>query len=183
MSYILFPSHTFPKSIWTGGTTTQLFIYPEYADFQSRNFDFRISTATVEVEESTFTKFHGYLRKLLVLEGELIIEHENQYTKKLKPFQQDSFSGEWNTKGYGKVVDFNVIYITQLDPKIEAINLEIGQPIVKDFTEQTFIYVFTGEIQVFNTQIAAGSGMYIKDELASVISTKQQASFIFVEFT
>lgn len=183
MSYILFPSHTFPKSIWSGGTTTQLFIYPENTDFQSRNFDFRISTATVEVEESTFTKFNGYLRKLVVLEGELIIEHENQYTKKLKSFQQDSFSGEWNTKGYGKVVDFNVIYRKQFDPKIEAINLETGQTIIKDFTKQTFIYLLTGEIQVFNIQVTAGSGMYVMDELPSVISTEQQASFIFVEFT
>ncbi len=41
-------------STWSGGTTTELFIYPEVAEYSERNFDFRISTATVEVEESNF---------------------------------------------------------------------------------------------------------------------------------
>ena len=47
---------------WAGGTTTELFIYPENTSFVNRDFDFRISTATVEVEASTFTIFNNLNR-------------------------------------------------------------------------------------------------------------------------
>jgi environmental stress-induced protein Ves len=35
---------------WSGGTTTQLAIYPENSSYQQRNFLYRISTATVDIE-------------------------------------------------------------------------------------------------------------------------------------
>lgn len=31
---------------WSGGKTTQMFIYPEESDFSTRNFKFRLSSAT-----------------------------------------------------------------------------------------------------------------------------------------
>ena len=40
---------------WTGGTTTQLAIWPEEADYASRRFDWRVSSARVEQEKSDFT--------------------------------------------------------------------------------------------------------------------------------
>ena len=56
---------------WAGGTSTEIFIYPSDGDFATRNFLFRISTATVEVEESNFTFFEGNTRHLMILKGEL----------------------------------------------------------------------------------------------------------------
>jgi environmental stress-induced protein Ves len=96
-------------SSWSGGTTTELFIYPEEAEYSERNFDFRISTATVEVEDSSFTQLPGYKRILMILEGELFIEHKNQHNKTVKQYQCDEFLGEWETKAKGKVVDFNLM--------------------------------------------------------------------------
>ncbi|MBK6834471.1 MAG: HutD family protein [Bacteroidetes bacterium] len=96
-------------STWSGGTTTELFIYPEEAEYSERNFDFRISTATVEVEESNFTQLPGYKRILMILQGELFIEHKNQHNKILQQYQCDEFHGEWETKAKGKVVDFNLM--------------------------------------------------------------------------
>lgn len=46
-------------STWSGGTTTQLAIYPEDADYGKRNFTWRLSSATVEAEESVFTSLPG----------------------------------------------------------------------------------------------------------------------------
>ena len=37
---------------WSGGITTQLAIWPEGADYGARKFDWRISSAVVEDEES-----------------------------------------------------------------------------------------------------------------------------------
>jgi len=96
-------------STWSGGTTTELFIYPEDSEYSERNFDFRISTATVEVEESNFTQILGYKRILMILQGELFIEHKNQHSKTLQQYECDEFLGAWETKARGKVVDFNLM--------------------------------------------------------------------------
>ena len=47
-------------STWSGGQTTQLFLSPEGGSYPDRTFDFRLSTATVEVEKSNFTDLTGY---------------------------------------------------------------------------------------------------------------------------
>ncbi|MBS1782075.1 MAG: HutD family protein [Bacteroidetes bacterium] len=94
---------------WASGTSTEIFIFPNKASFAERNFMFRISTATVEAEESTFTHFAGITRHLMILKGEMELKHETQYTKHLKAFDQDTFSGEWNTSSIGRVTDFNLM--------------------------------------------------------------------------
>lgn len=96
-------------STWSGGTTTELFIYPEEAEYSERNFDFRISTATVEIEESNFTQLPGYKRILMILQGELFIEHKNQHSSVLHQYECDEFLGDWETKAKGKVIDFNLM--------------------------------------------------------------------------
>lgn len=94
---------------WASGTSTELFIHPSDGDFATRNFLFRISTATVEAEESTFTFFEGITRHLMILKGHLELIHEGRYTKHLDPYDQDIFSGEWKTFSKGKVTDFNLM--------------------------------------------------------------------------
>src|SRR3954468_10995977 len=94
---------------WASGTSTEIFIHPSNGNFAARRFLFRISTATVEAEESTFTFFEGITRHLMILKGELELTHEGRYTKHLKPYDQDTFSGEWSTRSKGKVTDFNLM--------------------------------------------------------------------------
>lgn len=66
--------HTTTK--WSGGETTELFIYPENANYKAGNYQFRLSTATVEIEASTFTPLPGVDRTLIVLEGEMQLDHK-----------------------------------------------------------------------------------------------------------
>lgn len=109
----MFKIHRFQSASttnWSGGTTSQLFIYPEDAVFAQKNFDFRISTATIDVEESTFTPLPNYNRLLAILEGKLEIIHQGKYSKKLKKFENDRFHGSWQTSSKGKATDFNVIF-------------------------------------------------------------------------
>ena len=42
-------------SVWSDGTTTQLLIAPEGAHYAARDFLWRVSSATVELDESDFT--------------------------------------------------------------------------------------------------------------------------------
>ena len=94
---------------WASGTSTELFIHPSEGSFAERKFLFRISTATVDAEESAFTFFEGITRHLMILQGRVELIHEGRYTRQLEPFDQDVFSGEWNTRSKGKVTDFNLM--------------------------------------------------------------------------
>ncbi|MEY3200298.1 MAG: hypothetical protein RJA13_2256 [Bacteroidota bacterium] len=147
---------------WSGGTTTQLYIYPENADFSSRQFDFRISTASIDVETSDFTSLNGFERKLLVLSGNLELEHAEHHSKKMvpfeqdcflgewqtKPFEQDCFLGEWQTKSRGKAVDFNVIYRPGMETHLFAKTLVSGKSISFNTDKVLFIYVFSGLVRI-----------------------------------
>lgn len=112
------------SSKWSGGTTTQLYIYPENELYENRNFTFRISSAEVNLEESTFTKLPNIKRRIMILYGKLKLIHENHHSVTLEKFQQDTFYGDWDTKSYGKVTDFNLMLNENADGFIEYINLE-----------------------------------------------------------
>ena len=64
------------EGVWAGGTTTQLAIGPEGADYAARRFDWRISTARVERDESDFTPLPGFRRILMILEGSVHLTHD-----------------------------------------------------------------------------------------------------------
>lgn len=98
-------------SKWSGGTTTELALYPLDSCYKEQNFMWRISTATVDEAESTFTSLPAYNRILMPLRGDsLLLKHENQYNKVLHPLETDSFPGSWKTVSEGKVQDFNLMF-------------------------------------------------------------------------
>lgn len=136
-------------SNWSGGTTTQLAIYPKDAEYSERNFIWRISSANVEVEESTFTSLPGIWRLIMVLDGKLRLQHEGHHNIDLGVFQQDSFSGDWNTKSFGKVTDFNLMMAKGCKGALEAIGVREGEKkeILSKETVETF-YCVKGEIEV-----------------------------------
>jgi environmental stress-induced protein Ves len=105
---------------WAGGLTTEIAIYPQNAVYSERNFTWRISSAKVELESSTFTSLHGYDRLLMCLEGQLKLTHQNHHSSLLHPFDVDSFSGSWQTTSQGMVTDFNVIFKEGLKAELFA---------------------------------------------------------------
>ncbi len=132
---------------WSGGTTTQLAIYPENASYQDRNFLFRISTATVEANESVFTKLPGIKRKLMILDGEIKIEHKNHHSKILKKFEQDEFMGDWDTKSLGKATDFNLMTTGNLQGEILAKSFQ-DQLIIQESAEYIGLYIYEGKLKI-----------------------------------
>ncbi|MDO4785630.1 MAG: HutD family protein, partial [Fretibacterium sp.] len=94
---------------WAGGTTTQLAIGPEGADYAARRFEWRISSARVDLDESDFTPLPGFQRILMILEGAVHLTHEGIREVDLGPFEQDSFEGAWKTRSRGRCVDFNLM--------------------------------------------------------------------------
>jgi len=163
MKLTLFKKEDFVTTAWSGGTTTQLFICPESADYQKKNFDFRISTARVETEKSTFTKLPGISRKLMILDGEINVFHENHHSKKLKRFGVDEFEGDWETTAEGVCTDFNVMTTNQAKSELSSLKIQNDEQINLDFEDKwnwLFIYVYSGEIrfQILDTELILNAG-------------------------
>lgn len=95
---------------WSGGETTQLYIYPAGADYARRQFKVRVSSARVELQESDFTPLEGILRYITPLEGGFALSHEGKEPKEMKPLDPPyCFEGGWATHCAGKAVDFNLM--------------------------------------------------------------------------
>lgn len=109
MNITVLTNQDYKISDWSGGSTTQLYISPANASYAERNFDFRLSSAKVEVPESTFTALPGVNRKLMVLEGEITLNHENEHSKTLQKYEVDTFNGDCKTTAIGTCTDFNVM--------------------------------------------------------------------------
>lgn len=167
--------------LWSGGTTQELYIHPKSTSLQNRDFDFRISTATVEEVESTFSSFPGYLRKLLILEGKLVINHLNHHSVSLMPYEQDSFSGDWKTTSKGIVRDFNVIYRPHLNPIIEVKTYCSEEFEITD-SNNLFIYVWKGECMIKNTKCEKGNGIFCSDISEIQFQFQNECTLIFVRF-
>lgn len=160
------------SSKWSGGTTTQLYIYPENELYENRNFTFRISSAKVDLEESTFTKLPSIKRRIMILDGKLKLIHEDHHSVTLEKFQQDTFYGDWNTKSYGKVTDFNLMLNDNVDGFIEYINLE-NEKIINPYKNDKYnnttevFYCVRGKINISinneREQLEAGDVAIIKN--------------------
>lgn len=97
------------SSRWSGGTTTQLAIAPAEADYAARDFLWRVSSATVELEQSDFTALPDYRRLIATLEGEIRLRHNGGEELRLSPLQVHAFDGADETSSFGRCRDFNLM--------------------------------------------------------------------------
>ena len=124
MGYFLLKKSDQKSQNWSGGTTTQLYISPENSSFPAFDFNFRISTATVEVESTDFTFMPGVTRHLMILEGNLWLEHIERSEHNLNIFDQTIFNGEWPTRAKGKVRDFNLLLRNNAEGSLEHVSIK-----------------------------------------------------------
>ena len=100
----------YKTSVWSGGTTTELFIWPEGADYAKREFAFRISSALVELAESDFTALPGVERWITPLRGGFTLTHPGKPSVVMGPLAEPyRFSGEETTHCVGTATDFNLM--------------------------------------------------------------------------
>lgn len=96
--------------LWSGGSTTELFIWPEGADYSKREFTFRVSSARVDLEESDFTPLMGVTRYITPLTGGFTLTHPGNAPVVMGPLSEPyRFSGEIRTHCVGKATDFNLM--------------------------------------------------------------------------
>ncbi|GAB5416659.1 MAG: HutD family protein [Crocinitomicaceae bacterium] len=139
---------------WSGGNTTELFIFPDQSSFSEGNFELRISLATVEQSQTVFTPLPDTQRTLLVLEGTQLLEHQGHHTANLNGLEQDSFSGGWTTHCQGTSTNFNVMTKGSNRAEVTVKNLNAHQSIqVGAKNVLSFIYVVNGAIKYDQTTI------------------------------
>lgn len=151
MQYTIITSQNFKPVSWPGGITTELFIYPLTADYHQRNFQFRISKASVETDRSDFTTLPGIARKLMVLSGKITLNHEGHYSRQLNKFEADEFEGDWKTSSVGKCTDFNLMTIGKTTGELSAIVIEKEQLVnysIKENCDWLFIFNHSGIVSI-----------------------------------
>lgn len=73
MNVFHFKKENIIPGVWDGGKTYEYCIFPPQSQYAERNFDFRISSASIEKSPSNFTQFEAYTRFLIMLDGRLEI--------------------------------------------------------------------------------------------------------------
>ena len=153
-------------SVWSGGTTTQLYIYPEDGDYKSGEFQVRISSATVEIAKSEFTNLPGVKRYLMIFDGHLDMIHGVNTRVELEPYEVDVFDGGKPTVSYGKVTDFNLMLKNGADGKMEAAIIPAGESFCVEKEEKEnllCIYVREGVLGAEGKKAGQGELLLIRE--------------------
>ncbi len=97
-------------STWAGGETTELWIWPQNGDYSSRNFQARISSATVRLQESDFTSLPGVVRYITPLKGKFTLSHPDGKSVSMLPSDEPyRFDGGIATHCSGTATDLNLM--------------------------------------------------------------------------
>lgn len=128
-------------SSWSGGSTTQLAIGPEGARYADRDFLWRISSATVDMETSEFTALPDYDRLITPLRGTMILTHNGGAPIGLKPLEVHAFSGADATHSEGKCTDFNLMLRRgRCEGRIASLRLKKGETVSRELTGDTVLF-------------------------------------------
>ena len=165
----LYPAD-YATTSWSGGTTTQLRIFPEGSVYANRDFLWRISSAVVSVKESDFTALPDYHRIISVLRGDMTLSHNGGQPFALHPYEIHTFEGSDNTHSWGQCTDFNLMLRReQADGTVEALRL-MGERKTLDVcpqTEEMLLYCAEGSCSVScegkNLVICSGESLLIQE--------------------
>ena len=112
---------------WSGGSTTQRTIAPENAVYADRNFLWRVSSATVELEESDFTSLPDFHRYISTVRGDMVLSHNGGPELTLHPGDVHDFDGGDDTHSRGRCTDFNLMLRKgKADGVMGALRLKAG---------------------------------------------------------
>ena len=137
----LLKSSDFQVSDWSGGKTKQLYLSPPTGHYGKREFDYRLSTATVELAESQFSDLSGFHRILMSLDHTLHLHNASRQEETvLAPFTPYFFEGSDSITSRGTCTDFNLIYSDHYQGQMIAVSNK--QKLIRD-EEIQFIYALT----------------------------------------
>lgn len=179
MNIDIYKAEDFKTNKWSGGSTTELYIHPSTANYAAGNFNFRISSATVEIEKSDFTILPGVFRQLMVLKGSIKVSHKNHHEIQLNKREIDCFEGSWETSALGTCVDFNLMTKGNTSGKISSVCVSADKSLnfqLDSTCEFIIFYAYEGKLQChFGSEkrnLNQGELMVIRHPLNEVVALK-----------
>jgi environmental stress-induced protein Ves len=143
----------FPPVQWTGGKTWQVLIEPTGSSLADRNFDYRLSSASIESPHSVFTSYPGFERDLVAL-TEAIVLHIFGRPQAVRPMQVVHFYGSDSVESEGKTQDLNLIKRAGLPGSLEIIEGFVSGPaLVFDPKRMALIELEPGETSSFEKAV------------------------------
>lgn len=191
MNKRLISQSTYNVSKWSGGETTEVFLFPPEGQFRLNEFDYRVSTAKVAMAESTFSNLPGYKRIIMSLDNPLELHHKddsNFRKEKLAPFQTDYFCGSDETKSFGRCTDFNLIYSPKYGGEMKT---KLSEEVIK--LQKNVVYVLyalqdivlTSTKDNENIHVSKGDSLLIEDiqeiEQLTIDSSVKNSNPVLVE--
>lgn len=173
---------------WSGGTTTQLAIAPKGAIYAERDFLWRLSSATVDLEESDFTALPDYRRWISTLRGDMTLTHNGGEALTLHPYDVHEFEGSDDTHSRGKCKDFNLMLRKgKADGSIRAIRVSGGAFSFRtpaQANSMTLLYCAEGNAAVRCggklLGVCAGESVLIEDSAGAVATVESAAPAVFM---
>ena len=131
---------------WSGGRTTQCAIYPPQCVYADRDFLWRVSSATVELQESDFTVLPEYDRLITTIQGNIKLQHEGEAMIELEPYAVHGFDGAIHTHSWGVCRDFNLMLRKgQCSGQMRPIRLEQGEELKHRAKENCSLLLYLDE--------------------------------------
>jgi environmental stress-induced protein Ves len=175
----------YKKSAWKNGqgSTEQIAIFPEQAEFPKDFFLWRISSARID-QNCSFSTFAEYDRLLVVISARGIVLNG----KYLKPLEVIRFSGEESVDCHIEEIsatDLGIIYhrdsclahmtlktVTSLRPKMFPIADGIH-----------FFHCLSGKLNLNHANINIGDTIKLSEESAAHLTTPTDATFIHIHIS
>ena len=173
----LLKSNDFQVSDWSGGKTKQLYLSPPTGHYSKRDFDYRLSTATVELAESQFSDLSGFHRILMSLDHTLHLHNASRQEETvLAPFTPYVFEGSDSITSRGTCTDFNLIYSDHYQGQMIAISN--GQELSRD-EEIQFIYALE-DLTVTGTNLPV---LNLEAEQLLIVEKETQETELHIMFS
>ena len=184
MNIDIYKAEDFKTTKWSGGSTTELYIHPATSNYAAGNFNFRISSATVEIEKSDFTILPGISRQLMVLSGSIKLSHKNHHEIQLNKTAVDRFNGSWETSAVGTCVDFNLMTKGNTEGKISSVYISADKSLnfqLGATYEFIIFYAYEGNMQCYfgseKRSLNKGELMVIRHPLNEVVALQSSENF------
>ncbi len=175
----------FKTTAWSGGTTDEIFIFPEGSSYKERKFNIRISSAVVDLEESEFTLLPNIHRFICPLNNQLQLfsktnlnldEANKKPLADLKPFEIFEFDGDTPIISRGKCRDFNLMIKGNYSANLAVWNTENEGVKKIEFKKAPLLFWFfsyksEGALFIDDTEVQINKMEFIKVENLSKKNT------------
>lgn len=136
-------------SEWSGGKTVEIAIAPDGAEYAGRDFLWRLSSATVELDESDFTALPDYERWIAPLCGGLRLRHNAGQELRLSEYETHRFDGADATHSWGRCTDFNLMLRKgRCEGGIFAITGRAGEQKPLEAPDELILYCARGAVEI-----------------------------------